>query len=70
MTGDIYLALGVVMALYALIHMTGHSWFKPSFKQHWRHYTVSLLSVVVAWPLWLIVGFITYIIETVPKKDC
>lgn len=68
MTIDIYVVLGVMMALYALIHMSGQDWFKPSLKEHWLHYIVLLFSVVMVWPLWLLVGFITYVIETVPKK--
>ncbi len=70
MTSNIYIVLGMLMALYALIHMAGQAWFKPSIKEHWLHYIVLLASVIMVWPLWLVVGFIAYVTETVPKKDC
>lgn len=68
MTSTIYFALGTVMALYTLMHMASMDWFKPSLKEYWLHYVMLLFSVVFVWPVWLVVGFITYIIEIVPKK--
>lgn len=68
MTSTIYIVLGVIMCGYALTTMVSQPWFRPSFKKHWLHYALILASIVCIWPMWLVVGFVTYVTEILPKN--
>ena len=68
MTVTIYIVIGMLIAGYTLMHMATQDWFQPSLKEYWLHYILLLASVVIIWPVWLIMGFITYVMEVMPRK--
>lgn len=68
MTIAIYAMIGVLVAAYTLMHMATQDWFQPSLKEYWLHYVLMLASIMFVWPVWMVMGFITYVMEVVPRK--
>jgi hypothetical protein len=68
MTVTIYIAIGILASLYTLMNMATQDWFVPSLREYWLHYIFMLVSVVIGWPVWFVMGFITYIMEVMPRK--
>lgn len=60
-----YFGIGILLMLYTMMHLQDHKQVTSSLGRRWMHWAIILILIAIAWPIWLVASFSTYINEKI-----